>query len=91
MTVRGTAHALLTRKVIIREGEQQGGKILCGWDTCDHDGTMLHHVAVNQAKPGFPRQLARYVFCSERHKQYWLNAHRLGHGNLPAGYRSTIL
>lgn len=91
MSVRGTAHALLTRKVIILEGEQQGGKILCAWDTCDRDGTMLHHVAVNQAKPGFPRNLARYVFCTDRHKQYWQSSQRLGYGNLPAGSRSTIL
>lgn len=91
MSVRGTTHARITRKVIIREGEQQGGKILCGWDDCEKDGVMLHHIAVNQAKPGFPPSLARYVFCSDRHKQYWAHSHRLGYGNLPAGSRSTIL
>jgi len=92
MSVRGTTHARLSRKVIIREGEAEGDKIYCGWDICDKDGTMLHHVAINMAKPGFPRHLARYVFCTERHKQYFLNSHRPGqYGVLPGGFKGTIL
>lgn len=30
-----------------------------------------------------------FVFCSERHKQYYLNSHR-NMGNLPAGHRPTL-
>ena len=31
----------------------------------------------------------QYLFCSERHKQYFRNSH-IELGNLPAGYRSVI-
>jgi hypothetical protein len=30
-----------------------------------------------------------FVFCSERHKQYYLNSH-IEMGNLGAGYRSVL-
>ena len=30
-----------------------------------------------------------YVFCSERHRQYFLHSH-IDMGNLPAGHKSTI-
>jgi hypothetical protein len=93
MSVRGTTHARIHRKVVIREGEDTGGKITCAWSDCDKDGYLLHHIAVNVARPGFPCQLERYVFCSERHKQYFIHSYRTpaGHGRLPAGFRGTIL
>jgi hypothetical protein len=30
-----------------------------------------------------------FVFCSERHRQYYLNSH-IAMGQLPAGHRSTL-
>ncbi|MHB1595390.1 MAG: hypothetical protein ACYCO9_16405 [Streptosporangiaceae bacterium] len=91
MSVRGTTHARLVRKVIVRDGDHEGEKIVCAWLDCDKDGYMLYHVATNEAKPGFPRRLARYVFCSERHKQYWLNSHRPGMGaGMAPGYRNAL-
>ena len=92
MPVRGTSHARLMRKVILREGDI-GGKVFCAWDDCDNDGYIMFHVAINAARPGFPRQLERYVFCSERHRQYFLNVHRDRglHGYLPAGERGRII
>lgn len=92
MSVRGTSHARLHRKVIIREGADEGGKIFCGWDDCDRDGLMLYGVRQNDARPGFPAQWVTFVFCSERHKQYWLQSyHRPGtHGRMPAGLRRMV-
>lgn len=84
MSVRGTSHARHHKKVVILEGAAAGTKIFCGWDDCDLDGFALFQVVINAAKPGFPRKLERYVFCTERHKQYWLNSH-IAYGQLPSG------
>lgn len=93
MSVRGTTHARHHKKVIILEGAQKGEKIKCGWLDCDEDGYILYQAVTNAARPGFPRHLERYVFCTERHRQYFLHQMR-GHGalvgRLPAGERSRI-
>lgn len=92
MSVRGTTHARHSKKVVILEGEQAGDKILCGWSDCDNDGLMLFHLASNAARPGYGRRLERYVFCSERHRQYFLHQmHRGLAGQLPTGERGRIL
>lgn len=92
MSTRGTTHARLTRKVIILEGEDKGGKIRCGQPGCDNDGVMLHELRTNARQRGYGVQLERYVFCSERHRQMFLNQMRTGMvGRLPTGERGRIL
>lgn len=91
MSVRGTTHARLSKKVVILEGAQAGDKILCGWLDCDNDGLMLYQAVTNAARPGYGRRLERYVFCTERHRQYFL--HQMGRGlvgRLPSGERGRI-
>lgn len=96
MPVRGTTlwrHARNEKRVIVNEGEnnpQTGTRIFCAWDDCDRDGFELYKLVVNYAKPGFPPYRTTYVFCSERHRLYFLNSHR-DFGNLPAGTRSALL
>jgi hypothetical protein len=95
MSVRGTTHARHTKRVIIRKGQDEGGRILCAWDDCDRDGTTLHYHRICEHKDFVPcdslkAQHAQYVFCSERHRQFWLHSHRK-HGQLPSGWRSSIL
>lgn len=62
-----------------------GAHIPCGWDDCFRDGVELHKVVIRE-----PNGRANFVFCSERHRQYFINSHR-ANGNLPAGYRSTLI
>lgn len=92
MSVRGTTHARHHKKVVILEGEDKGGKILCGWQECDNDGYINYELRTNGARPGFPERWERYVFCSERHRQYFLAQMRGGLvGRLPVGERGRII
>ena len=75
--------------VIVREqNEHEGERILCAWDDCDRYGYANHQTVINEAKPGFPVKLARYVFCTDRHKVMFDRSHLPGqYGRLPAGMR----
>ena len=91
MTVRGTTahrHAVIQKKIINLDSGD-GRHILCSWDTCELDGYELYKVRVNDSKdPSHPRYM-NYVFCSERHKQYWLaNCTPGSNNNLPPGFRN---
>jgi hypothetical protein len=90
VSVRGTTHARHMRRVIIREGAEEGRPVDCGWDDCTNRGFNNHRVQINEAKPGFPPKYINYVFCCDRHRQYFLNSHR-GYGMLPTGSRGGIL
>ncbi len=93
MTVRGTTawnHARLMRK-IINHDSGTGRHIICSWDTCENDGFELYKVRVNTAQEGYEKRYMHYVFCSERHKQYWLENVRPGsNNNLPPGLRHSL-
>lgn len=67
----------------------------CCWDECEKSGTTLHQAKFHD----HPKTIScdhemakhvKYVFCSERHRQYFLNSH-ISMGKLPAGYRGTVL
>jgi hypothetical protein len=92
MPVHGTTrwrHAILQKKVI--NLDHGGAKhVMCAWDTCEKDGYESNKVVVNDAAPGYPPKPITYIFCTERHKQYWLNSVN-DCNNLPTGYRSSIL
>lgn len=75
MSVRGTTHAIVQKKVI---NHDRGGTFLvCFWSDCDRDGLALYEVRNHEHARNIPcdHPLARhcnYAFCSERHKQYHL-------------------
>jgi hypothetical protein len=91
------------RKVINRDN---GRMISCGWDDCERDGYECHKIIWHEHARtiGCADPLARhihYVFCSERHRQMWVNATGTNalrsiestgraYGNLPVGSRGMI-
>lgn len=82
-------HAIIQKKVI--NLDHGGSKhVMCAWDDCTNDGYELYKVVVNDAAPGYPDQLIRYVFCKESHKMMWVHSHRR-YGHLPPGYRCSTL
>ena len=98
-------HARITKKIINHDA---GGRpIVCAWDDCDRDATVLYQTRHHEhAKTiGCDSPLAKhitYAFCTERHKRLWDNATggnalesiaRTGraYGNLPVGSRGTII
>lgn len=93
MPVRDTTawrHAIHDKKVI--NHDRGGTYVMCAWDTCERDGYETHKVVQNEAAEGYPARYITFVFCSERHKQFWINNMRPGNNNnLPAGYRRSIL
>jgi hypothetical protein len=93
MPVRDTTawrHAIHDKKVI--NHDRGGTHVMCAWDTCERDGFETNKIRVNNAKPGQEPRYMYYVFCSERHKQYWLANVRPGsNNNLPPGFKQSIL
>lgn len=75
-------HAVISKAVI--NMDQHGDRhIVCAWDDCERDGYELYKCTVNYGGTE-QAQIVRYVFCSERHRQYWIHSHR-SYGNLPSG------
>jgi hypothetical protein len=94
MPVRGTTVALHSKEVVILEAnEHQDGRILCAWADCDEYGHANHQIVINDAKPGFPVKLMRYVFCSDNCRHYWSRSHIPGeYGSLRgSGLRSRYM
>lgn len=105
MPVRGTtahSHAIVAKKAINMDHAANGGTVkfvMCAWDDCERDGYEIYKIVTetgNVAK-GHPSRPLTYIFCSERHRQYWIHSARqakaaergefLRHGDLPSGYR----
>lgn len=63
--------------------------LLCCWDTCDRYGLEIFKIRVAYGTPAVPYNTF-YVFCTERHRQYWANSHR-DLNNLPAGFKLGII
>lgn len=83
MPVRETTqwrHAIIRKKVINLD---HGGdrNVMCAWDTCEKDGYEMHKVRVRDSAPGQELKYIQYVFCCERHRDYWINSHH-SYGNL---------
>jgi hypothetical protein len=67
----------------------------CCWEDCEKTGTTLHMTMHHDHNKGVPcdapwAKHPKFVFCSERHRQLFLNSHR-SNGNLPTGERGRIL
>jgi hypothetical protein len=78
--VRGTTHARIMKRVINRDEGGDGRVtssgthyVMCAYGPCDNDGFENNKVRENMAAPGHPPRYYNYVFCSERHKQLWLD------------------
>jgi hypothetical protein len=97
-------HAIIQKKVI--NLDHDGNRhVMCAWDTCERDGFEMYKVRVKTHNPDFAEvtilpngvvmpneRYMNYVFCSERHKQYWLASIRPGNNNnLPPGFRLAIV
>ena len=93
MPVRGSSVAQHSKQVIIREqNDHEGERIWCAWDDCDNYGVLSNQLVINEAKPGFPPQICRYVFCSDNCRTYFARSQIPGeYGKLPAGQRSRYM
>lgn len=81
-------HAIIQKKVINLDhaGDRH---VMCAWDDCERDGYELYKIRVNEAAYGPPR-MYNYVFCTERHKQFFLHSAK-AYGKLPPGYRRSTI
>lgn len=76
MTWRST----VAKEIIIKEkNEHEGQRIWCAWEDCAEYGLSIFEHQINEAKPGFAKKLARYVFCCEAHLEYFRTSHIPGH------------
>lgn len=81
-------HAIIQKKVI--NLDHGGAKhVMCAWDDCELDGFDLHQARVNYGTAETPH-VVKHVFCTERHKMFWVNSVR-SYGNLPPGYRRSFI
>jgi len=71
MTVRGTTHARIQKKVFNFDAWDPR-KIMCAWNPCDNDGYELYKVVTHQGNLKGERTM-NYIFCSEKCKQAWLD------------------
>lgn len=83
-----SVHAIIDKRVINLDhaGDRH---VCCAWDDCERDGFQTNLIVVNYGTAGNP-QLIKYVFCTERHKQFWANSHRQ-YGVLPPGFRRSFI
>jgi uncharacterized protein YodC (DUF2158 family) len=68
--------------------------IRCAWFECGKDGYEMHKSVFHEHDRALPcdHHLSahiNFVFCSERHKQYYLHSH-IDLWNLPKGHKSTL-
>jgi hypothetical protein len=93
-------HAIVEKKVINLDhaGDRH---VMCAWDVCEKDGYENYKFVeeTGNVAAGWPSRPLTYVFCSEKHRQYWLQSYRQAkaghskefmHGMLPKGYRNAI-
>jgi hypothetical protein len=72
--------------------------LLCCWDDCTRPGYDMHQVRVNDAAAGCEPRIVKFVFCSEGHRQYFIDENPVVrgdsntaelHGRLRSGNRSS--
>jgi hypothetical protein len=83
-------HAKIGKRVINLDF-QGDRRVMCAWDNCEAEGYELYKCVVHDhrnyiACDNPSAKHIGYVFCTERHKMYWVNSTR-SYGNLPSGYR----
>lgn len=81
----------ITHKKVINLDHAGDRHVMCAWDDCEHDGYDMHMVRVNYGADAGPNaHVVKHVFCTERHKQFWINSHR-AYGKLPPGFRRSFI
>jgi hypothetical protein len=81
-------HAILDKKVI--NHDRGGTYVLCAWDTCERPGYETYKCVEHDNAPGYEPKTLTYVFCSERHRQYFIHSLVMA-GQLPPGYKRSIV
>jgi hypothetical protein len=82
-------HGIVQKKVHNMDSGE-GRAIVCAWDTCERVGYEMYKI-INHLGNERGERTMNYVFCSERHKQYWIAAIRPGNNNnLPPGMRNSM-
>lgn len=64
--------------------------ITCAYWLCDQRGYDLHQVRINYGKRDTPH-VVKHIFCTERHKQGFINFALHGNPNMPPGFRRSIV
>lgn len=82
----------MSKKILSRDSEHW---LTCCWDECERPGYDSNRTLFHDHNPGMGcgHPLSKhlwYTFCTERHRQYFLNSHR-SLGKLPAGYAKSII
>lgn len=82
MPVRGSSewrHAIIGKKIINldmggdgRVTESGTHYVMCAWDTCEKDGLEMYKIVKHLGVMRGERTM-NYVFCSEKHRQYFLD------------------
>lgn len=71
-----------------------GDWIKCAWFECEAQGyelykSVFHEHARTMRCDNPLSQHVNFIFCSERHKQYYLHSH-VDLGNLPPGFKTSL-
>lgn len=82
---------IIARKIL---SASTGNWVPCCWFECTKDGYELYKAVFHEHAKELPcdhplSEHVNFVFCSERHKQYYLHSH-IDMGNLPPGYQKAI-
>lgn len=83
MPVRGSTlweHARIQKRIINRDEGGDGRVtesgthyVICAWSDCTNDALDLFKIRVKTHADGYEERWMNYAFCSERHKQHWLD------------------
>lgn len=82
---------ILARKVL---SSNSLSWIKCCWMHCDKRGVTLHMSVFHEHARSLPcdhplSEHVKFIFCSEKCKQYYLYSHK-DMGNLPPGFKSSL-
>jgi hypothetical protein len=85
--MRSQQHAKI-QKAIINLDHGGAKHVMCAWDDCEQDGFEMYKLRINYGKAETPHYV-NHVFCSDRHKDYFIHAARqdASYGRLPPGSR----
>ncbi len=81
----------IARKVL---SSTTGTWIPCCWFECEKPGYELYKSVLHEHMKTMPcdhpmSQHVNFLFCTERHRQLYLNSHR-NMGQLPPGYKKLV-
>jgi hypothetical protein len=84
-------HGIVQKKVI--NHDRGGTYVMCAWDTCEKSGYEIYKCVERDHSPGYASTDAKtitYVFCSERHRQYFIHS-VIKANDLPPGFKRGII